>query len=140
MSEPQEAPSMAELVDVLQRAVGLVRAHFAATTARLGVTPTQAKALGRLATPLTPKDLSRQLGADLSNTASMVDRLEALGLVRKEVHPSDRRARLLTLTARGEELRETLDREVFGNVPALAVLDEPERRQLYGLLRRVVSA
>ncbi|NKY30031.1 hypothetical protein HGB38_28040 [Nocardia gamkensis] len=30
-----------------------------------------------------------------------MDRLEALGLVRKEIHPSDRRARLLTLTDRG---------------------------------------
>ncbi|WP_063050499.1 MarR family winged helix-turn-helix transcriptional regulator [Nocardia arthritidis] len=139
MSEHRETPSTAELVDVLQRAVGLVRTHFAAATARLGVTPAQARALGRLATPLTPKDLSLQLGADLSNTASVVDRLEALGLVRKEIHPSDRRARLLTLTDRGEELRKTLDREVFGDVPALAVLDEAERKQLYGLLRRVTT-
>ncbi|MFF7943797.1 MarR family winged helix-turn-helix transcriptional regulator [Nocardia gamkensis] len=73
------------------------------------------------------------------NTASVVDRLEAQGLVRKEIHPSDRRARLLTLTYRGEELRKTLDREVFGDVPAPAVLDEAERKQLYGLLRRVTT-
>ncbi|MGW5218505.1 MarR family winged helix-turn-helix transcriptional regulator [Nocardia sp. NPDC004085] len=79
------------------------------------------------------------VGDETANTAGMVDRLEALGLVRGEVHLTDGRARLLTLTA-WEELREALDREVFGSVPALAVLDEPERRQLYGLLRRVASA
>ncbi|MEU1546473.1 hypothetical protein [Nocardia sp. NPDC005745] len=45
----------------------------------------------------------------------------------------------MTLTDRGEELRKTLDREVFGDVPALAVLDEAERKQLYGLLRRVTT-
>jgi hypothetical protein len=28
---------------------------------------------------------------------------------------------------------------VFGDVPALAVLDEAERKQLYGLLRRVTT-
>ncbi|MFI9414330.1 MarR family winged helix-turn-helix transcriptional regulator [Nocardia gamkensis] len=83
----------------------------------------------------TTPSVAARPGADLSNTASVVDRLEAQGLVRKEIHPSDRRARLLTLTDRGEELRKTLDRDV----PALAVLDEAERKQLYGLLRRVTT-
>lgn len=37
------------------------------------------------------KDLSARLGADVSNTAATVDRLESQGLVRKDPHPTDRR-------------------------------------------------
>ncbi|MGW4118184.1 MarR family winged helix-turn-helix transcriptional regulator [Nocardia sp. NPDC004711] len=139
MTDEQRQPTTAELVDVLQRAVALVRNHFAVTTARLGVTPVQAKALGHLAEPLTLKELSARLGADLSNTATSIDRLESQGLVQKQIHPTDRRARLVTLTAAGEALRTQLDEQVFGAVPALAVLDANQQRELYALLELVVS-
>lgn len=139
MSDTQRQPSPAELVDVLQRAVALVRNHFAATTTRLGVTPVQAKALGQLAEPLTLKELSARLGADLSNTATAIDRLEAQGLVRKQVHPTDRRARVVTLTEAGEKVRTQLDEQLFSSVPALAVLDDRQQRELFALLELVVS-
>ncbi|GAB2508808.1 MarR family winged helix-turn-helix transcriptional regulator [Nocardia heshunensis] len=139
MTDAQRQPTTAELVDVLQRAVALVRNHFAASTTRLGVTPVQAKALGQLAEPLTLKELSARLGADLSNTATSVDRLESQGLVRKQIHPTDRRARVITLTDSGEALRAQLDAEVFASVPALAVLDDRQRRELYALLELVVT-
>jgi DNA-binding MarR family transcriptional regulator len=133
-------PSPAELVDALQQVVGLVRAHFAAHTARLGVTPVEAKTLNQFAEPMTLKELSRKLGADLSNTAGTIDRLESRGLVRKEIHPTDRRARLLTLTEEGQVLRRQLDRAVFSQVPALDVLTPPQRRQLHALLTRITVA
>lgn len=36
-------------------------------------------------------------------------------------------------------LRAQLDEEVFGSVPALAVLDDRQRRELYALLEHVAS-
>ncbi|WP_040860808.1 hypothetical protein [Nocardia niigatensis] len=59
--------------------------------------------------------------------------------MRKQIHPTDRRARLVTPTPAGEALRAQLDEEVFGAVPALAVLNENQQRELYALLELVVS-
>ncbi|MBU3064361.1 MarR family transcriptional regulator [Nocardia sp. NEAU-G5] len=95
--------------------------------------------LNQFTEPMTLKELSTRLGADLSNTATTVDRLESRGLVRKEIHPGDRRARLLTLTDDGHALRQKLDAEVFRSVPALEVLDARARRELHDLLKQVVS-
>ncbi|MEU6561417.1 MarR family winged helix-turn-helix transcriptional regulator [Nocardia nova] len=127
-------PTTSQLVDALQRAVGFVRTHFAAATASVGVTPVQAKALRQLSRPMTLKDLSAQLGADVSNTSSTVDRLEALGLVRKEPHHNDRRARVVTLTADGERTRARLEEAAFSTVPALDVLSREQQQELYRLL------
>jgi len=130
-----DVPTTAELIDALQTTVGRVRAHFAATTAQVGVTPAQAKALRQLSEPLTLKDLSAQLEADVSNTSNTVDRLEAQGLIRKEAHLTDRRARLLTLTDDGRRVRQALQEATFARVPALDRLDDSQRRELYELLR-----
>lgn len=127
-------PTTTQLVDALQRAVGLVRSHFAAATASVGVTPVQAKALRQLSQPTTLKDLSGLLGADVSNTSSTIDRLEALGLLRKETHHNDRRARVITLTGEGERTREQLEEVAFSTVPALDVLTPEQQRDLYRLL------
>jgi DNA-binding MarR family transcriptional regulator len=61
-------------------------------------------------------------------------------LVRKDIHPTDRRARLLTLTEEGQVLRRQLDKAVFSQVPALDVLTPRQRRQLHALLTRVTVA
>ncbi|MFI6368283.1 MarR family winged helix-turn-helix transcriptional regulator [Nocardia sp. NPDC050630] len=135
-----ENPSNAELVQALQQAVGLVRAHFAAATARAGVTPVQAKVLRELSDPLTLKDLSARLGADLSNTSGTVDRLESQGLLRKLPHQTDRRARLLTLTPTGERIRQTLEDLAFSTVPPLDVLSQRQRHDLNTLLRLITSS
>jgi len=128
-------PSTAELVDALLTTMNRMRAHFSAAAATVGVTPTQAKALRELAEPLTLKDLAARLGADVSNTSSTVDRLEAKGLIRKEAHQSDRRARMLTLTEDGTRVRHALQKSAFDTVPVLDRLDPAQRRELYALLR-----
>jgi DNA-binding MarR family transcriptional regulator len=127
-------PTDAELVDLLQVAVARVRAHFGGVTAQVGVTPTQAKALRYLDEPITLSDLTARLGADMSNTSTVVDRLEAQGLLRRETHGLDRRSRLLTLTAEGIRVRRTLQEAAFDHVPALAALAAEQRRQLFTLL------
>jgi DNA-binding MarR family transcriptional regulator len=132
-------PSLAELVDALQTTMGLVRAHFAAATANLGVTPAQAKALRQLSEPHTLKELAAQLGADVANTSGTVDRLEARGLVRREIHDADRRVRRLTLTDEGQRVRHALQEAAFGKVPPLERLDPNQRRELYALLKRTAT-
>ncbi|NWF56022.1 MAG: MarR family transcriptional regulator [Syntrophaceae bacterium] len=43
---------------------------------------------------------------------SLIDRMETAGLVRREDHPTDRRAYQICLTPRGKELEEKLDEVV----------------------------
>jgi DNA-binding MarR family transcriptional regulator len=82
--------------------------------------------------------LSRLLLVTAGNLTGIVDRLEALGLVRRAPQPGDRRAIRLTLTARGRVL-------VRARVPAhrravarlLATLPRREVRALRTLLGRL---
>lgn len=111
-----------------------MRAHFGAVTAQLGVTPAQAKALRYLDRPSTLSDLSACLGSDVSNTANVVKALEAHGLLSRQPREGDRRARILTLTARGVQIREQLLKRAFETSPVFDRLGEAERRLLYDLL------
>jgi DNA-binding MarR family transcriptional regulator len=43
---------------------------------------------------------------------SLIDRMEGAGLVRRDDHPTDRRAYQICLTSRGRELEKELDRVV----------------------------
>ena len=53
---------------------------------------------------LTFVELSRRLLVTAGNLTGIVDRLHADGLVRRSVHPADRRAFRLTLTPKGRRL------------------------------------
>ncbi len=69
--------------------------------------------------------LATALGVTPRAITSLVDALVSHGLVTREPHPSDRRATLVTLTDRGEEVahsfrvgHQELARRLFGDVPA----------------------
>ncbi len=53
-------------------------------------------------------DLSRVLFTDKSNITGIVDRLERLNLVTRTADVRDRRVMLITLTAEGQQLRDTV--------------------------------
>ncbi len=60
--------------------------------------------------PTTQRALADALGVSARNVTGLVDGLVAAGLVSREQHPADRRATLVTPTARGEELLGELGR------------------------------
>jgi DNA-binding MarR family transcriptional regulator len=51
--------------------------------------------------PRTLRELADEMGTDAPATTVLVDDLEARGLVRRQPHPADRRAKLVSLTAAG---------------------------------------
>src|SRR5712691_3891533 len=53
--------------------------------------------------PQPVNDIGRRIGLTSGAITAAVDRLESRNLVTREAHPSDRRARIVRLTARGEE-------------------------------------
>jgi DNA-binding MarR family transcriptional regulator len=64
----------------------------------------------RAAGPSTQRALAEALGTSARNVTGLVDGLADAGLVTREPHPTDRRATLVTPTARGEELLGELSR------------------------------
>ncbi|MFJ5228452.1 MarR family winged helix-turn-helix transcriptional regulator [Kitasatospora sp. NPDC088391] len=97
----------------------LLAAEFAA---RNGLHPTDLRALiallddARAGRPTTPGRLGAGLRLNSAGTTTLIDRLERLGLVRRERDTADRRRVLLTVEPRAVEL----GRSFFG--PAVAAL------------------
>ena len=89
------------LVPPLHRATHRVGLHLQAL--QLGVTQGEAHVLAHLqaAGPSTISTLHAAFAHRRSTLTSILDRLEAAGLVRREVHAGDRRSFLVRLTPRG---------------------------------------
>ncbi|PYX15202.1 MAG: MarR family transcriptional regulator, partial [Acidobacteria bacterium] len=67
-----------------------------------------------------------------------VDRLEKLGLVVRKASPSDRRARVVYLTAEGKRLAaSSFERHAKDLEALMSVLSEKEMEQLYGSLKKL---
>jgi DNA-binding MarR family transcriptional regulator len=82
----------------------------------LGMSFIRAKALRRLAAgPLSMRQLADELVTDRPYTSVFVDDLERRGLVRREVDPSDRRGKIVSLTADGARVA----------AQAESILDQP---------------
>ena len=107
----------------------------------VGLSFARTRAVRRVAAnPLSMGELAALLGIDRPNATVLVDELEAQGLVRRRPHPTDRRAKLVEATAKGQKLakraNEILDRppEVLS---ALGAEDlEALRRVLTSATRR----
>ena len=89
--------------------------------------------------PMPMNKLAGALRCDNSNVSGIIDRLEDRGLVRREPSPNDRRVKMLTITPKGEELRERLNQLWDQPPPALAELDGDEQVALRDILRRALG-
>ena len=92
-----------------------------------GLTPSRAPMLWHLGQhgPTTQRVLADALGVAPRTVTGLVDSLEETGFVTREPHPSDRRATLVTLTAKGRRLVARWQRGqgefadlLFGQMPA----------------------
>jgi len=105
----------------------------------LGMSFGRTRALRRLARrPMSMKELAAALDIDPPNATVVVDDLEAQGLVRRRPHPTDRRAKVVEATGKGEELARRAD-EILGTPPealsALSAEDLGTLRRILGTLR-----
>jgi DNA-binding MarR family transcriptional regulator len=114
-----------------------------AALARHGVTADQFVLLSALAggDALTQRDLARRTASDPNTVRAMLLLLERRGLVVRDRHPTDARARTVALTAKG---RRTYERLWAASEPVrerlLAALRVDEAQVLLGLLGRVTDA
>src|SRR5215211_6651414 len=86
------------------------------------------------------QEIGAAMGIDPSTMVSLIDQLEKEGLAKRRPRPDDRRAREVTITAKGRRVRER-GRRLAADVEdeVLQGLNAGERRQLMKLLRRALS-
>ena len=109
-------------------------------TEALGISFGRARAVRRLARrSMSMGELAAALGIDPPNATVVVDDLEALGLVRRQPHPTDRRAKLVEPTRKGRELARRAD-EILGTPPpALSALGSEDLETLRRILGTVAG-
>ena len=122
--------SLGALMRYLMTATGR---DFFAEVERLGLSLSQIKSLGFMAErdPVTLGDIADEIGLSLPAVSRAVEGLHKRGLVKRVEDPADRRAKRVSLTAKG--------RRTFGGLIAMRVaglrafvetLDEDERRSV----------
>jgi DNA-binding MarR family transcriptional regulator len=112
--------------------------HFS----RYGVTADQFVLLARLAEQdtITQKELARRASSDPSTIGAMLVLLEGRGLVARQRHPEDSRARVVTLTTNGRRLFERLWKTSEPiRAQMLSGFSADEARSLVGSLRRLID-
>ena len=125
---------------LMGRAAQQCRAYFDALAEPLGI---HGRHFGVLAVlgeglSLSQVELGERLGIDRNTVVLLLDDLQARGLIIRERDPQDRRAHLVTLTARGQDIL-TRSTELVRrtNEEVLSPLSGEERAQLHALLTRL---
>jgi len=128
-----------ELIDQLFELDSRVRRELRALCGDIELTDAQIGVLWRLSSQeggLTSRQLADRLQCDPSTVTSLVDRLERNGIVQRQAHPRDRRAKLLLLTPLGCRLHTRLETYCRDESP-FAGLTAEQRGVLHRLLSHV---
>jgi DNA-binding MarR family transcriptional regulator len=135
-------------LQLVQQVVGLwvqmqsrLQAHFTALAAEHSLSAIQAKVLLQLdqADPVTMRALAVRLQYDPSNLTGVIDRLEAVGAVRRQPDPSDRRVRGLLLTETGARMRDPFWQQLITDAGPLGQLRASELEQLRAILQSAIA-
>src|SRR5713226_7624924 len=88
--------------------------------------------------PLTITEIQDKVRLASGSMTAAVDRLEKLGLVVRKASPSDRRARVVELTAKGQRLAASCFEQHAKDLEALmSALSGKEKGQIYGSLKKL---
>jgi DNA-binding MarR family transcriptional regulator len=143
MTSDKPAPSseIANRAWLLMSDLVLAHERRRAVVEALGMSFGRARAVRRVARrSMSMGELAESLGIDRPNATTLVDGLEAQGLVRRRPHPTDRRARLVEATRKGKALARRAD-EILGTPPAaLSALDADDLEALNDILERISPA
>ncbi|WP_454195767.1 MarR family winged helix-turn-helix transcriptional regulator [Nocardia sp. Marseille-Q1738] len=107
--------------------------HVRRVAERLELTPSQVIALRELSEPITARELAARMSCEPSNATFVLDRLEQQDLIRREPHPTDRRAKQIVLTPAGQRRRDDA-LELLGADSPLTSLTETQQQALRDLL------
>jgi DNA-binding MarR family transcriptional regulator len=138
---PDGISALDERIPFLMSQLGShIAGEFQRRMSDIGARPRTFAVLMALATEdgQSQRQLSARLGIHRNAMVTVIDTLEAEGLVKRMAHPDDRRAFAVTLTARARRLLPDLDAAVSALEDTItAPLSAVERRTLRELLQRV---
>jgi DNA-binding MarR family transcriptional regulator len=121
----------------------LAVALYAQEVGELNLTPVQYSSLHTVCQSpgIDQKTLANAIGYDTSTIGGVIDRLEARGLVVRSVAPNDRRARLVTPTAKGlQTLQAVVPRMLKSQDRLLEPLTRAQRKEFMRLMKIIVEA
>ncbi|MBX3587127.1 MAG: winged helix-turn-helix transcriptional regulator [Ramlibacter sp.] len=127
---------------LIRRAHQLAVAIFMEETGEFDMTPVQFAILNALIDDPGEDQvtLAGRVAFDAATSGSVISRLEAKGLVRREADPGDRRRKLLWVTPEGESMALRMKRAVArAQSRIVGPLDDAERAQLVQLLGKLVA-
>lgn len=142
---PVDAPERRRLPPLLRRCWFNLNQTFRRRIAHLGVTPDQFTVMRTLlegnARGLTQRELTELMSSDPNTIASMLERMEASGLVERREHERDKRAKRIILKPLGrrkyDEVREIA---LVLQMEILAVLPEDKQQEFLKHLELVADA
>ncbi len=86
-------------------------------------------------------DLARGAGMSPQAMGELLDEMEALGYLRRDADPSDRRAKLISMTPLGVEALQAGGQAIGGLEGDIArILGDRGREQLRGLLEKLIAS
>jgi DNA-binding MarR family transcriptional regulator len=99
------------------------------------------RALRRLVDgPLTLRELADAVGTDAPATTVLVNDLERRGLIARDPHPTNRRAKLVSLTSTGRELAARARTVVESAPPAFAAVSPEDLAALSRVVETLLAA
>lgn len=121
----------------------LAVALFVQEVGDLNLTPVQYSSLQTICNEpgIDQKTLANTIGYDTSTIAGVIDRLEARGLVLRNVSPNDRRVRLITPTEQGRKtLAAVVPRMLKSQDRLLDPLSKTEKKEFLRLMKILIDA
>jgi DNA-binding MarR family transcriptional regulator len=89
--------------------------------------------------PLQMNEIATMLACDPSNATGIIDRLFANEYIERKENPSDRRAKMVSLTPKGTKLKNEIVKRITEYKPkAFDNLSDSEKTQLAKLLAKVL--
>jgi DNA-binding MarR family transcriptional regulator len=140
---PQLDPEVEGIVTRIAKAYRYIEDEARASLARVGLTKEEFKVLMALQRNGSQShgSLCRRCDCSTGAMTNRLDKLERTGLLARSPDPHDRRGVLLELTARGrEKLDEYIDTGSSRELELLSGMTADERRQLNGLLQRLIGS
>jgi DNA-binding MarR family transcriptional regulator len=134
-------PTLLEAWRQVVRPFADFRARWYEVSRTLGLSPAAVTALLSVDPddPRPMRDLAVLLDCDASYVTGMVDDLEQAGYAERQVSPSDRRVKVVGLTADGVRARALAEDALVAPPPALLSLSRKDQRTLARLLRRAAG-
>ena len=90
--------------------------------------------------PLPMNVIANMLNCDASNVTGIIDRLFSQAYIERQEKPSDRRVKMISLTEKGEKLRQGIIKEALAHKPdTFDHLNKQQQDQLRDLLKQALK-